>query len=120
MFAYTLTLWVATAVGQAAPAEAAWLKAVPAEAEVVVRVRGLEAGRDDLVKMLEAMSPALADQAKPALEQGLSQFTERHGKKAATTPWLALLRLPKPDAVGPGQPPPFAVIVDSNNYDAIL
>jgi hypothetical protein len=120
MFACGLTLWVAAALGQASPAEAAWFKAVPAEAEVVLRVRGLEAGRDDLVKMLEAMSPTLAEQAKPALDQGLSQLTEHIGKKAAATPWLALMRLPKPDAVGGDQPPAFVIMVDSNNYDAVI
>jgi hypothetical protein len=110
-----MTLWAAAVLGQA-PAEAAWLKSVPADVEIVARVRGLEAARDDLVKMIEAMSPTLGQQANPALEQALAQLTETYGKDAATTPFLFLFPLPKPEAIGT---PPYAFLIKSDDYASV-
>src|SRR5262249_13179093 len=71
MVPHALALGVALLVGQArdrAPDEAAWLKSVPDSAAVVLHVRGVEAARDDLIKMLKAMSPTLAEHAEQGLE----------------------------------------------------
>jgi hypothetical protein len=115
MFASLATFLLTAALGQAPP-EAAWLKSVPAEADVVVHVRGIEAVRDDLSAMIRAMSPALGDQVGPALDQAVDQFTQQMGKPAAQTPFLALVRVQAPEQGGP----PFAVIVKSDNYQGVL
>lgn len=129
MVSSVTALVLATALGQAgargaaaaapAAADAAWLKAAPADAEIVLRVRGLKAGRDDLAKMIQAMSPGLGGQALPALDQGVDSFRQRYGDAAASRPFLVLVRVPK-EPPGPGGPPPFAVMVESKNYEGVV
>ena len=98
MFASALSLWLTLAAGQTvapgAAMEASWLKSVPADVDVAVRVRGLEAGKNDLVKMITAMSPTLAEHATPALDAGLAAFTAKLGPDAAKLPFLVVARLP--------------------------
>ncbi|HWE35154.1 MAG TPA: hypothetical protein VG406_01175 [Isosphaeraceae bacterium] len=128
MVSSVTALVLATALGQAGArgsgagtaAEAAWLKVVPAEAEIVVRVRGLKAGRDDLAKMIEAMSPNLSAQALPSLNHGLDQFRQRYGDAAATQPFLVLVRLPKGQVGPPQGPPPVAFVVEAKDYNAVV
>lgn len=110
------TMILAAALGQAGP-ETAWLKAVPADADVVIRVRGIEAVRDDLIAMIRAMSPALGERAAPALEQAVAHVREQLGEPATRTPFLALMRVAPPERPGS---PPFAVIVQSNNYQGVI
>jgi hypothetical protein len=109
---------VAAALGQGAAAGegAAWLKAVPADVDLVARVRGAEATRDDLVKMLQATSAQLAAQACPPIEDVYNQFVGRYGKDATKAPLLFLFKLPKPDAIGT---PPFAFLIKNDDYAAI-
>ena len=64
-----LTLVMAAAIGQS-PAEAGWLKSVPADVDVVIHAKGLRSTRDDLARMLEAMSPNLARMAGPRSTKG--------------------------------------------------
>ena len=101
-----------------APPEAAWLKSVPAETDIVVRMRGIEAVRDDLNDLVRALSPALADQVGPVLNQAVDQFTQQFGRPAAQTPFLALIRAEAPGE--PGGSPPFTVMVQSDNYQGVL
>jgi hypothetical protein len=119
MIASTLCLWCSLAVGQvassAAPAESSWLEVVPADVDALVRVRGAESVKNDLAKMLDAMSPTLADIAKPALEAGLTSFAGQYGEAATKGPFVVLMRLPKED----GELPPYAVIVKSDNYGGV-
>lgn len=112
-----LAMWLMIAALGQAPDAAGLLDAVPAEADVVVRVRGVEAVRDDLIAMIKAMSPALGDQAGPGLEQAAMQFRTSFGEAAATQPFLMLLRVVKPD--DPASPP-FAIVVKSAHYEAVL
>lgn len=122
MVSCAMMLWAAAALGQeryvAAPPspEAAWLKVAPAEADVVLRVRSVQAGRDDLGKMVKAMSPTFGDQAQQFLDMGIGTFTTRFGKAAAGLPFLVLGRLPKD---GDNGPPPFAVIIGAKDYAAV-
>ena len=90
-----VSLWMAAALGQAPAGEAAWLKSVPADVAAVVRVKALETGRDDLMKMLESMSGNAAAMAKGPIDQGMETFTAMHGKPAAQHPFFTILRLPK-------------------------
>ena len=112
-----LSVWLLTAVLGQAPATEGWLDAVPAEADVVIRVRGVESARDDLLAMIKAMSPTLAEQAGPALEQGVAQFRGHAGEEGARSPFLGLIRAVKPD--NPGAPP-FAIVVKSSSYEGVL
>ncbi len=113
-----LSMWlVVAALGQQTPAATPWLDSVPAEADVVIRVRGLEGVQKDLDAMLKAMSPTLAGAAGPALAQQLSAFRASYGQDAASRPFLTLMRVVTPE--NPGAPP-FAIVVQSSDYDAVL
>lgn len=108
-------LFLAAALGQQAPAEASWLKSIPADVVVAARVKALETGRDDLLKMLEAMSPNAAAMAQPQIEQGLAMFAAQYGKPATQHPFFTIMKLPKDGAT-----PPWAVLVESADYLAVL
>ncbi|MBX6313621.1 MAG: hypothetical protein IRY99_11995, partial [Isosphaeraceae bacterium] len=118
MLSCAMTIVLAVVLGQAGSpaADTTLLKAVPADAEVVLRVRSVEAARGDLSKMLEAMSPSAAEALKPMLDQGIGMFTTQYGEKAAQSPWLAIMKLPKPDAEGM---PPYAVLVQTEDYAGV-
>lgn len=116
MTSQLLVLILAAAVGQA-PSDGKWLDSVPAEADVVIRVRGVDAVSKDIVAMLKAMSPALAAQAEPALEMQVAKFRTQFGEQAATQPFLTLIRGVPPE--DPGSPP-FAIVVRATNYEEVL
>ena len=120
MLARVLTLSLALIVGQAAaadlPPEAAWLKAIPAEADLAVRFRGLGIVKADLAKMLTAMSPTLAEPAGPILDGLVAQVSGRFGEAAVEGPAIILVRAVPPDENGS---PAFAVIVKSDDYEGV-
>ena len=58
-----LSQWILIAALGQAPAEAALLKAAPADVDVAVRIPGVEATRDDLLAMLRAMNRDWANMA---------------------------------------------------------
>jgi hypothetical protein len=109
-------LFLAATLGQA-PAENGWLNSVPAEADVVVRVRGLVAAKNDLVAMLLSMSPALGAQAAPTLEQAVVSAKAHTNEQAVTDPFLMVFRAVPPEEPGSA---PFMVIVKSTNYEGVL
>ena len=117
MLAYFCALTMTAALSQAGPADLSLAALVPAEAEVVVRVRSLQESRKELDAMIRAMSPALAAQAGPMLDQALASFTEQFGEEAASTPFVTMIRVVQ--AENPGNSP-FAVLVPSANYQAVL
>lgn len=125
MVSCALTLWMAAVLGQGGaltPADAAWLKAVPAEAEVVVRGRAPGSIHGDLDQMLKAMSPNLAEMAKPVVDAGVDQLANQFGQDALKTPFLFLMRLPKAEdvqAAEPGTLPPFAGLVRSADHAGV-
>ncbi len=116
MMLHLSTLILATTLGLS-PVEPAWLDAVPAEADVVIRVRGMDAVRKDLTAMIKAMSTTLGAQAEPGLEQAVAGFKAQFGEAAATEPFLAVVR-----AVASENPasPPFAIVVSAPDYEAVL
>jgi hypothetical protein len=113
-----LSQWILIAALGQAPAEASLLKAAPVDVDVAVRIRGVEATRDDLLAMLKAMNPDWANMAEGALAGPLAHFREMHGAHASTSPFVALLRLG--EGGGDGGPPPFAVIVPSDDYKGTI
>ncbi len=116
MLSCFVSLCLATAMGQApASAEAAWLKSVPADVQVVVHAKALETVRDDLLGMLQKMSGNAAAMAGPQMEAGLNALTTNHGKEIVSNPVLAVMKLPKP-----GEAPAFAVLIRSTDYLGLL
>ncbi len=112
-----LSHWLLIAALGQAPPEAALLKAAPAEVDVAVRTRGLEATRDDVLAMLKAINPDWANMAEGTLAGPLGQIREHHGAHAVTSPFLVLFRIGEPGGDGP---PPFAVLVPSDDYKGVL
>src|SRR6516225_5090704 len=95
-----VTLAVAAALGQARlPEEAGWLKALPADAEVAIRIRGLDPARKDLLDMLNSMSPNAAATAEPAIAQMMQSVRQRLTDEVLPpdSPIVAIMRLPKPE-----------------------
>ncbi len=115
MLTCLLSLTLAVSAGQL-PAESAWLNALPADTAVIAHMRGVAASRDDMAAMARAMSPTAAGQAEAILNQVVAQFTGQFGQRAAQVPFYVLLELPKPGQEGP---PPFAVAVRSDDYQAV-
>jgi hypothetical protein len=113
-----LSQWILIAALSQASPEAALLKSAPAEVDVAVRTRGLEATRDDVLALLRSMNPEWAKMAEGGLAGPLAQFREHHGAHAVTSPFIALIRLGEPG--GEGGPPPFAVLVASDKYAETL
>ena len=112
-----LSKWlVIAALGQAQP-EMALLKAVPADVDVAIRVRGVEAIRNDLVAMVKAMNPDWAKLAEEGLEKPLAEFQQRHGEPAYKSPWIGLVRVAAPEAEGAM---PFAILVPADDYKGVL
>ncbi len=114
-----VSMWLlAAALGQApAEASAAWLKAVPGEADVVVRCRGIASASGDLSAMLTAMSPTLAATAVPAVTQFVDQWKAQYGADVVDAPVVGLLRA---EAPGPDGVPAFAILVLKDDYKGIL
>jgi hypothetical protein len=107
-------------LGQApaeATATAPWLKAIPADVDLVIRSRGLEPTFRDLTDMVKAMSPRGAEMAVPALSNLLTQFQNQHGAEAVKTPWVSLVRVVPP---GPDGLIPFAVLILRDDYQGVL
>ena len=102
-----LSMWIlAVALGQSpgpVAADARWLKSLPADVDVAVRISGVEAAHADLMAMLKIMSPTLAERAEPGLTGHLAQFRQKFGEAAARTPWVGLIRTIAPG--GEGKPP---------------
>ncbi len=114
------TWFLAVCLGQSpAPVatDAGWLKAVPADVDVAVRIRGVDATHADLTAMLKIMSPALAERAEQGLTGPLAQFRQKFGAAAARTPWVGLVRIPAP---GGEEKPHFAILVMNDDYPGVL
>ncbi len=114
MFSCLVSMFVATVIGQS-PDQAAWLKSVPAEVAVIARVKALETARDDLMKMLEAMSGNAAALARPQIEQGLAMMEAQTGKPSLQHPFFLLMNLPKDGPI-----PGWAVIVEAEDYPGVI
>jgi hypothetical protein len=112
-----LSQWILIATLSQSPQEAAWLKVIPADVDIAIRSRGIDATRTDLVAMLKAMSPAWGDMAENALAGPLGQVEQMHGELALKAPWVGVLRFS--DGGGDGGPP-AAVLILSEDYKGVL
>jgi hypothetical protein len=115
MFSCLLSLCLST-VAQSSP-EAAWLGSVPSDVPVVARVRALEDVRGDLMAMLKAMSPNVANAAQGGLDQGLQAVEGIVGEPAVKNPLFVLLRLPDPEQPAP---PAWGIIIKASDYPGLL
>lgn len=113
-----LVLAAASVGQQAAAPEAAWLKAVPADIDAVLHLRSAQGTRDDLLAMVRAMSPTVADQAEPILNAGFEQMAQQAPRELTGGPVLALVRLPEADAAG-GMPP-LALLATAKDVPALV
>lgn len=116
-----LSMWIlAVSLGQSpAPvaADAGWLKAVPADVDVAVRSRGVDATHANLVAMIKAMSPTLAKRAEPWLGDRLAEFAKKYGKPMVQASWVGLARYA---AANPSVDKPFALLVMLDDYEGVL
>jgi hypothetical protein len=93
------------------------MKAVPADVDVAVRCRGLDASRDDLIAMLKAMSPGLTESVEAGLANPLDQVRQNHGDASTKWPFVGVLRFgPR----GGGGTPPFAILVLKDDYKGVI
>lgn len=117
MFPALLTCALAAALGQA-PAEGAYLKALPADAPVVMHLRSAMGMKDDVEAMLKALSPTVADQAAGPLAMMTDQLSQTFGEKGANTPVIMAMQLPNADDMQ--SPPPMAVLIKAEDFDTFL
>ncbi|MDB5385953.1 MAG: hypothetical protein JWM11_1599, partial [Planctomycetaceae bacterium] len=103
--------------GDPAAHDVSWLKLVPRDVPVVIRLRAIDDVRDDLFGMLDAMSPNLAAFAKASLEPELESLKKALGPAARKTPLFLMYRLPSPDGT---EYPGGAMILKSKDYKALL
>ncbi len=117
----SLSMWIlAVSLGQSPTTDAAdarWLKSVPANVDVAVRVGGVDATHADLMAMLRNMSPKLAERAERGLTDHLAQFRQKFGEAAARTPWVGLIQTV---VLGEDGKPPFAIVVLNDDYPGVL
>lgn len=104
------------AIGQAAP-EAALLKAAPADVDMAVRCRNLEATRDDVIATIKAMDSEWGNMAEGLLSAHVAEIGQKHGERALKSPFLVLIRLP--EAAGAGGPT-FAAMLPADDYEGTL
>ena len=93
------------------------MKAIPADVDVAIRTRGVEATKDDLIAMLTAMDPAWGKMAEDGLASHLAEIRQKHGEHAVQSPWVGLIRLG--DGAEQGGMP-FAIMVKSDRYQEVL
>src|SRR5262245_27963785 len=112
-----LSRWLVVAALSQAPAEVDWLKVIPADVDLAIRVRGLGAARDDLQAMVRAMSPTWGKMAEDGLAAPFAEISQKHGDLATKTPWVGLIQLSQPGAEGGVS---FAILTRSDNYKGAL
>ncbi len=95
-----LSQWILIATLSQAPQEADWLKVIPADVDVAIHVRGLDAVRNDAVAMIKAMSPEWGKMVEDGTEAHLAQIREKHGEHALKAPWVGMIRLGDSDVPG--------------------
>jgi hypothetical protein len=103
--------------GDPAAHDISWLKLVPRDVPIVIRLRAIDDVQDDLFGMLDAMSPNLAAVTKSSLEPELKTLVKALGPTARKTPLFLMYRLPNPDE---GDYPGGAMILKSKDYKALL
>ncbi len=119
MMAAHVSVWLlAAALGQApAQGTAGWMKAVPSEADVVVRCRGIASAAEDFKAMLKVASPNAAASFAPMIDQFVDQWRKQGGVNLVDAPVVGLLRV---EEAGPDGLPPFAILVMKDDYESVL
>ncbi|WP_152049966.1 hypothetical protein [Tautonia marina] len=81
-------------------AEAQWLDTLPADLPIVVRVGGMQQATNNLVTMMRAMSPNLAEQLGSQIQATVSEFTRSLGAGQGEAAALVLIDVVTPDEFG--------------------
>ncbi len=113
-----VSAWILSALVAQTPTEprAVLLEKIPADAAVVVSLRGIDKVQADLEGMLTAMSPTWGGQAGPMLRLSIGQMTAQFGTEATRSPFTVAMDLPKAD----GELPAFAVLIPIEDYRSVL
>jgi hypothetical protein len=113
-----LSQWILIAAISQAPPEAALLKSIPADVDLVFRVGSLESARTDALALLKSMNPEWAKMAEDGLAGPMADIRQKHGEAVIKTPWATFIRLS--DGGGDGGPPPFVVVIGSDDYNGVM
>lgn len=113
-----LAQWILIAAIGQAPPEAALLKAAPADVDIALRVRGLEATSEDAVAAIKAMDAEWGNMAEGLLSAQVAEARQKHGAIAVKSPFLAVFRLGEPG--GEGGSPPFAILLPAVDVKATI
>jgi hypothetical protein len=116
-----VSLTLALALGQAPSAEAAWMKALPADLDIAIHLRGLGTVKSDLASMIKGMSPTAEQSLVPQLDQGLQAIRKQISEQVLPpdSPIVALVRLPKPGEDPGPKGPPFLTVAAIKDYPAL-
>ncbi|MHB1559661.1 MAG: hypothetical protein ACYC61_19610 [Isosphaeraceae bacterium] len=112
-----LTQWILMVALAQVPQETDLLKYAPADVDVAIRTRGLEAASKELVASIRAMDLEWGNMIEGMVAGPMSQIRDNHGEHAASSPFLIFIRLS--EAQG-GGPPPFAVVLPAKDYRQFL
>ena len=99
------------------PQEAAWLKVVPADVDIAIRLRGMDETRNHVLGMLKAMNPDWANMAEGSLRAATEASHQKYGEHSVKDPWVGLVRFGDPDAPGSMG---YAIVVSTSDYKGVL
>lgn len=85
---------------QGQTAEAGWLDSLPGDLPIVVRVGGLERTSTNMVTMLRAMSPELAEQYGSQIQATVSEFSRSLGAGQNQAAAIVMIDVVTPDQLG--------------------
>lgn len=117
MMTAQLTHWILLVALAQAPQETDLLKYVPADVDLAIRTRGLEASSKNLVASIRAMDPEWGNMVEGMVAGPMSQIRDNHGGHVASAPFLAFIRMSE---VQGGGPPPFAAVFPAKEYKPFL
>jgi hypothetical protein len=111
-----LLLTAGPAPAAPAPSDRSALTQIPADAPIVIHIRGVEGTKDRLVALIKEALPEMAPMIVPKIEEGFKEGLE--GRKLAGLPkdgpiFIVFTEVPKPDV----NPPKMAVILAVNKYE---
>jgi hypothetical protein len=107
-----LTQWLLMMALAQAPQEANLLKSVPADVDIAIRTRGVDATSKNLVASVKAMNPDWGNMIEGVVAGPLAQIREHHGAHAVASPFVIFSRLGEEA----GGPPSFAVVIPTKEY----
>lgn len=117
-----LLAWTAAQRADAEGPEAAWLERAPANAQVIVRISGIDAAKDRLFRFLDVFSQSLAPRAKDALNKALAPIADPSAKGIVDTsgPMLIVMRIDRVENALEGVPLHYAAMFRTRDFPKVL